>query len=42
MFIFVDILNLHRMLSRILTTGLIFIFNYVLHKFITFNKKLFN
>ena len=41
MFIFVDILNLHRMLSRILTTAIIFIFNYLMHKFITFNKNLF-
>jgi putative flippase GtrA len=42
MTLFVESLNLHKMTSKILTTGIMLIINYNLHKHITFNKKFFN
>lgn len=41
MFTFVEIFNLHEMVSRIITTFIVFIINFFMHKFITFNKKIF-
>jgi putative flippase GtrA len=41
MYLFVDILFMHEMLSRMITTALVFILNYAMHKYITFNKKFF-
>jgi putative flippase GtrA len=41
MYLLVDILSMHEMLSRMLTTALVFLLNYVMHKYITFNKKIF-
>lgn len=42
MFVFVDLLLMKKMFSRILTTIITLGINYVLHKFFTFNKKFFN
>ena len=42
MFVFVDLLFLNKMLSRILTTFIILILNYFLHSRLTFNKRFFN
>jgi putative flippase GtrA len=42
MAILVESLSLHKMTSKILTTAIMLIINYNLHKHITFNKKLFN
>lgn len=39
--IFVNIFMLNKMLSRILTTIIMLMPNYLLHKHITFNKKIF-
>lgn len=41
MFIFVDVLFIHKMLSRIFVTMIMLFFNYILHKFLTFNKRFF-
>ena len=41
MFVFVDVLALNKMLSRIVTTGIVFFINYLMHRNITFNKKFF-
>lgn len=41
MFIFVEIFYINEMISRILTTFIVFIINYAMHKFVTFNKKIF-
>ena len=41
MSLFVEILFLHKMTSKIMTTGLMLIVSYTLHKHITFNKKIF-
>lgn len=38
---FVNILLFEKMWARILTTALLLFPNYLLHKFITFNKKIF-
>lgn len=37
----INIFMINKMLSRVLTTGLLLIPNFLLHKYITFNKKLF-
>ena len=42
MFTLIELATLDKMTSRIITTGIIFIANYFLHKHITFNKKWFN
>ncbi len=39
---FVSFLHLHLMFSRMLTTGLMLIVNFALHKGITFNKALYS
>ena len=41
MFFLVEVFILHEMISRILTTFIVFIINYFMHKFITFNKNIF-
>jgi len=41
MFIFIDLILISKMLSRVLTTGILLIVNYLIHKNITFNKKFF-
>jgi putative flippase GtrA len=41
MYLFIDLLIIHKMISRIITTGIIFVINYFVHKNITFNKKYF-
>jgi len=41
MFLFVDMLLLEKMLSRILTTFVMLVINYLLQKYITFNRKIF-
>ncbi len=41
MFIFVEIISLHKMLSKVLITGLLFFVSFTLHKYLTFNKKWF-
>jgi len=41
MYLLVDIINLTNMISRIITTAIVFFINYILHKNITFNKKYF-
>lgn len=41
MFIFIDLVLIPKMISRILTTGILLIVNYLIHKNITFNKKFF-
>ena len=41
MHLWVDILNIFPMYSRIITTGVMLFINFVLHKFITFNQKLY-
>jgi len=41
-FFFVDIFLLHKMLARIATTFIVVGINYLMHKFFTFNKMLFN
>lgn len=39
MFILVDLAELPEMISRIITSGIIFIFNYLMHKSITFKNS---
>ena len=41
MFVLVDLVLIHKMFSRILTTFTLVFINYLLHKYITFNKKFF-
>ena len=42
MFVFVDLLLWDKMLSRIFTTFITLILNYIMHSNLTFNKKFFN
>jgi putative flippase GtrA len=42
MYLFVDILSMDKMISRIVTTGLLCVFNYIVLKKIIFNKKFFD
>ena len=41
MFLFIDILLLFKMYARILTTFIMFMINYLLQKYLTFNKRIF-
>jgi putative flippase GtrA len=41
MYLLIDILFMHEMLSRMITTSIVFLLNYVMHKYITFNKRIF-
>ncbi len=41
MFVLVDFVSIQKMNSRILTTGIMLIINYSLHRFIIFNKRIF-
>ncbi len=41
MFFFVEIIFLHKILSKVLITGLLFFVSFTLHKYLTFNKKWF-
>ena len=41
MFVFVELAFLDKMLSKVITTGIMLFINYLIHKNITFNKKLF-
>lgn len=41
MFIFIEKILIGKMISRIITTILIVSFNYIMHKNLTFNKKIF-
>lgn len=41
MFLLVELLTWNVMLARIITTLLVFVLNYVMHKNITFNKRIF-
>jgi putative flippase GtrA len=41
MFILIDLILLHKMVSRIVTTFIMLGVNYYMHKFITFNKRFF-
>jgi putative flippase GtrA len=42
MFIFVEKVLLDKMVSRVFTTGIVLFVNYVVHKNLTFNKKIFS
>lgn len=42
MFIFIEVVSLEKMFSRILTTAIILFFNYAVHRSITFNKRFFS
>jgi putative flippase GtrA len=42
LFIFYNIFGIEKMISRISITFIVFIINYIAHKFITFNKKYFS
>ncbi len=42
LYLFVDVLLVHKMISRIMVTFLVFLINYLLHSKITFNKKYFS
>lgn len=42
MYFFVSVMNLEKMTSRMITTGIIVILNYFFHKNLTFNKKIFS
>lgn len=39
MYILVDVVLLNPMLGRVLTTGVMFMFNYLFHKYFTFNER---
>jgi putative flippase GtrA len=41
MFLFVDLILMHKVLSRIITTFIMLLANYIMHKYITFNKRIF-
>ncbi|USN45925.1 MAG: GtrA family protein [Candidatus Woesearchaeota archaeon] len=41
MYVFVDALHLPAFVSRIMTTGIIFLLNFILHKYITFNETFY-
>lgn len=41
MFIFVELILIEKMISKILTTGFMLIVNYLLNKYLTFNKRFF-
>ena len=41
MYVLIEKLFMDEMVSRILTTGALFLFNYFAHKYITFNKGIF-
>ncbi len=41
MFILIDLLAVDKMISRVLTTFLMLVINYLLHKNLTFNKRFF-
>jgi len=38
---FIEFVGLHKMVARVLTTGIMAIFHYLMHKFITFSHKVF-
>ena len=41
MFVLVDVILIEKMTSKILTTGILLMVNYTIHKNITFNKRFF-
>ena len=41
MWLFVDAAGVPAMLARMITTGLMMVLNFVLHKFVTFNQRLY-
>jgi putative flippase GtrA len=42
MYVFVEVIQINQMLSRMITTGIMVSVNYLSHKNLTFNKKIFN
>ena len=41
MFVFVDIITIFKMYARMLTTFIMLVINYTMHKYLTFNKRFF-
>jgi len=41
MFIFVDLVSLHKMISRITTSFIMLVATYLMNKYLTFNKRFF-